>query len=230
LACSSVAGEYLYGVKTFEQYGRIIKNGIDVESYLKQTVTPDDIDANDLGSVVFGNVSRFDDSKNQLFLLDVFYEILTYEPESTLLLGGVDGGQLMECIRKTEELEISDKVKFIGVRNDMPQVLSLIDVFIFPSLHEGFGIVLLEAQAAGCYCVASSVCPSDTDMGLERIDYISLAEDASIWARRILEGYYQSNKIRVDANTIRGAFDERKYSVSYLVKCMTDVYIGEKCE
>ncbi len=230
LACSLDAGEYLYGAKTFRSVGRVINNGIDVDAYLKQPVMPEDIDVDELGSVVFGNVSRFEAKKNQLFLLDVFREILMYEPKATLLLGGGDGGQLSECKQKVEELGISDRVKFIGVRKDMPRVLSLIDVFIFPSLYEGLGIVLLEAQAAGCYCVASDACPKDTDMGLERMDYIPLTDNASVWARRIVEGYNRANGICVDADTIRGAFDAKKYSVSYLVKCMTDIYIGEKCE
>ena len=230
LACSLSAGEYLYGRKSFEEMGKIVNNGIDVEKYLEQSVPPENIDIDDSISLVIGNVSRFEDKKNQLFLLAIFKEILTYEPQAILLLGGVDGGRLEECKRKAEEYGISDRVKFIGVRNDMPQVLSLIDIFVFPSLYEGLGIVLLEAQAAGSYCVASTACPSDTDMGLGRIEYIPLTENAKMWAQRILEGYYRSNNKNVDSNAIRNAFDVKKYSVSYLVKRITDIYFGEKCQ
>lgn len=226
LACSADAGNYLYGEKLFLKKGNVINNGIDVEMFLKASETPDDLNIPPETTLVIGNISRFEAKKNQLFLLDVFEEILVSEPNAILLLGGVDGGQLDQCRKKVKNLDITDKVCFIGIREDMPKVLRMLDIYIFPSLYEGLGIVLLEAQAAGCYCVASTECPCDSDMGLGRIDYIPLENDCKLWAKRILQGYAEA-KDYPSFQEVRNAFDRKNYSVSWLSKKMADIYIGK---
>lgn len=226
LACSEHAGIYLYGEERFLSKGQVVKNGIDVDKFFQDDEIAKDVKLPSSTSLVFGNISRFEAKKNQLFLLDIFSHILRQEPQAILLLGGVDGGQLEICVEKAQHLGIEKQVKFIGVRQDMPQVLRMVDVYVFPSLYEGLGIVLLEAQAAGCYCVASTACPIDSDMGLGRIDYIPLQQDSYSWARRILNGYGKVAKKRPTNEEIYEAFDKKGYSIPYLVKHMTDIYTG----
>ena len=226
LACTTTAGEYLYGEKLFAQRGEVILNGIDVEKFLNVSGKPKDVYIPSNATLVIGNISRFEAKKNQLFLLDVFAEILVLEPNAILLLGGVDGGQLDVCREKAKQLGITQNVQFIGVRRDMPQVLHLLDVYAFPSLYEGLGIVLLEAQAAGCYCVASTACPPDSDMGLGRIDYISLENDAKTWAQCILTGYAKA-KSYPSLPDVRDAFNRKNYSISWLSSKMTGIYTGK---
>lgn len=86
--------------------------------------------------------------KNQSFLLEIFSEILRKEPKSVLLLCG-DGEEKQVLKNKADSLGISEKVRFLGVRSDIPDILSAMDVMIFPSLHEGAPFALIEAQAAG---------------------------------------------------------------------------------
>lgn len=227
LACSAEAGNYLYGENLFLKKGHVINNGIDVEKFLKVDEVPCDLEIPTDASLVIGNISRFEAKKNQLFLLDVFAEILKSEPKAILLLGGVDGGQLEQCRKKAMCLGINQRIKFIGVRQDMPQVLRLLDIYVFPSLYEGLGIVLLEAQASGCYCVASTACPRDSDMGLGRIDYISLEQTCEVWAQRILQRYAEA-KAYPSLQEVREAFDRKNYSISWLTKKMTEIYTGKK--
>ena len=229
LACSLEAGNYLYGKKLFEKKGKIINNGIDVEKFISNQKENKDLQKQlDIPTecpLIIGNISRFESKKNQLFLIDIFRNILSYEPKAILLLGGVDGGQLHLCRKKVEEFKIDENVRFIGVRKDMPDVLGLIDIYVFPSLYEGLGIVLLEAQASGCYCVASTECPTESDMKLGLIDYLSLATGAKEWAKFIIASYQSKVLTDITPETILNAFEEKKYTVSSLAKQMTEIYL-----
>lgn len=99
-------------------------------------------------ALVFGHVGRFDPLKNHGFLLDIFRAALRLRPEAHLLLVGE--GPLRphyETVVRAHGLE--DRVVFTGSRPDVPRLLAAMDVFVFPSLHEGLGLALVEAQLAG---------------------------------------------------------------------------------
>ena len=89
---------------------------------------------------------------------------------------------------------LSDKVIFTGVRSDVNDLMQGMDVFLFPSLYEGLGIVLIEAQAAGLKCIISDTIPKD---GIITDDVLSLSLNQSpvIWANEVLKykGYKRSN-------------------------------------
>ena len=75
-----------------------------------------------------------------------------------LLIGD---GQLREAIQnKIQLLKLSDSVTILSHRDDVPRLMKAMDVFIFPSKVEGFGIVTIEAQAAGLRCLISEAVPS----------------------------------------------------------------------
>lgn len=61
------------------------------------------------------------------------------------------------------------------------------DVFVFPSLWEGLGIVAIEAQTAGLPCIVSNVIPKEIDLGIGLVHRMSLDSDAKAWADRIVE-------------------------------------------
>ena len=232
LACSVEAGAYLFGQKFFCVNGKVVRNGINVDKWL----THDAANEKQLsvewgltdGQTVIGNISRFEAKKNQLFLIDVFAEVLKINSNAILLLGGVDGGQLSQCLEKVQQLGIYDRVRFIGPRTDMPNVLHLIDIFVFPSLFEGLGIVLLEAQAAGCYCLASDACPTDSDVGIGTIEYQKLSDSATHWAGRIFSVAFDKGKRKKGPAEIASAFQKKGYDIQSLVSTMTGIYTSEK--
>ena len=80
--------------------------------------------------------------------LDIFNEVNKMEKDAILLLIG-EGENLDKIKREEEALEISDKVRFLGNRNDIPQLLMCMDAFVMPSLYEGLPISAVEAQATG---------------------------------------------------------------------------------
>lgn len=225
-ACSADAGISFFGADYFEKKGKVIKNGIDVSRFLKADETQIERLRTEFRiskeQLVVGNISRFDENKNQLFLLDVFEKMLEKYPGAVLLLGGTDGGMLEKVKARVEARGLEANVRFIGRRNDVPSCLQLIDVYLFPSVYEGLGIAFLEAQAAGCLCIASTGVPRDTDMGLGTACYLGLMDGASPWAAYICERIY-TRKLPEEAN-IRKAFIDNHFDIHESCKELVECY------
>jgi glycosyltransferase involved in cell wall biosynthesis len=138
-----------------------------------------------LENFVIGHVGRFDTPKNHMFLLEIAAEVIHRQPRARLLLVG-DGILRQVIIDRIRILGITDQVILTGVREDVADLLSAMDVFVFPSLYEGLGLALVEAQATGLPCVVSDVIPRDADIVPTLIHRISRAADRGNWADRVL--------------------------------------------
>ena len=88
---------------------------------------------------VIGNVSRFDEQKNQKLLIKIMPDLIKAIPELKLLLVG-DGRLLNSAKRLAMSLGVTDRVIFAGTRKDLEKIYPLMDVFIFPSLWEGLSL------------------------------------------------------------------------------------------
>ncbi len=144
-----------------------------------------------------GNIGRLHFQKNQIFLLEIFKEICNINENSFLLIGG-QGEEEEKLKNKAKELEIEDKVKFLGAVDNVSEIMQAIDVFVFPSLFEGLAVSLIEAQAAGLQVFASSdVMPKEAKMS-EYFEFISLLEDEKEWAKIIVDSYKNCNVARQD--------------------------------
>ncbi len=140
----------------------------------------------------FVHVGRYDYSKNQEFVLDVFNIIHQKNVESSLKLVGF-GMDKEKLKKKTQELHLEDSVFFVpGDVYDIPSEYKSADFMIFPSRNEGFGIVLIEAQAAGVYCFVSEAVQPEADAG--SLEFLSLRDSAEIWAEAILNHYAKHPK------------------------------------
>ena len=105
-------------------------------------------------SFIIGTVGRCTSQKNQKFILKLLPDILKISPNAVYVIVG-DGNQLSELKRMAHELMIDSHVRFVGSQDDIQAYLSSFDVFVFPSIFEGLGISLLEAQVNGLPCVVS---------------------------------------------------------------------------
>lgn len=152
IACSNLAGKYLFGKKSFI----VIPNGIDVKKFeFNENIRK--IVRNELNlsnEYVIGHVGRFELQKNHRFLIETFNEKLKENSNYVLLLVG-EGKYEKEIKKLVKELNIQNKVKFLGVRNDMNRLYQAMDCFILPSLYEGLPVVGVEAQASGLKCLFS---------------------------------------------------------------------------
>lgn len=222
LACSHDAGNYLYGEAFFARHSAVIHNGIHVERFTDAAVDNDLRQALGLteSPLVIGNITRFEPKKNQLFAVDIFASVLKKRPDSVLLLGGPDGGSLEAVQEKVRALGIADKVRFLGPRDDIPACLKLMDVYLFPSLYEGLGIALLEAQAAGRRCVASTGVSREADMGLGLVRYLDLSQPPEIWADCILS----ETKRPAGREQILDAFAQKGYSIQQSLQELRKIY------
>lgn len=114
----------------------------------------------------------------------MFKSLNTKHPNTVLLLIG-DGDLRYTIERKIIKLRLQNSVVLLGVRSDIPQLLQAIDVFAFPSIYEGLGIVVIEAQAAGLPCVISDVVPSEVGI-TDLVKFISLKENPEYWAKEVI--------------------------------------------
>lgn len=139
----------------------VIRNGIDLNRYRDDHKTREKV-RKELGipesAFVVGHVGRFFEPKNHEFLIKVFVEIKKIRADAFLLMIG-DGILRNDIERKLHENGLDDSYMILSNRNDVPELLTAMDTFIFPSKVEGFGIALIEAQAAGLKCVTSTAVP-----------------------------------------------------------------------
>ncbi len=194
-ACSDDAGRWMFGTQPFT----IVNNGIDVKKYIKNEEAHQKI-RTELAikdRFVVGHVGRFSAQKNHEFLLDIFAEIKKLRPNATLLLVGA--GELRQDIaQKAKTLGLDSDIIFYGLTDKVEEVLQAMDVFVFPSLHEGLGIVLVEAQCAGLYCIASDSVPAEANFS-GNVEFLSLEKKPTEWAACILKGS------KIDADIVQKA-------------------------
>ncbi|MBI2447110.1 MAG: glycosyltransferase family 4 protein [Candidatus Omnitrophica bacterium] len=109
-----------------------------------------------LGVPVLGTVGRLDSVKGHKFLLDAIPYIKRASQGIKVLIIG-DGTLRLDLENQAKRLGVEDNVLFLGMRDDVPELLNCIDVFVLPSLYEGMGRALVEAEAAGVPVVATQV-------------------------------------------------------------------------
>lgn len=198
-ACSKDAANFAFGEKIANSSKcEIIYNGIDVSQYHVDEALHEELKQQlfHTSAPIFGNVGRLASQKNQVFLLDVFANILKEKPDAVLAIIG-KGGLRKTLESQAKDLGISKHVIFVGSVANVPDYLKAFDVFIFPSLYEGLGMAAVEAQAAGLPSLISSAVPdlafcTDLAVGL------SLEDSSSKWASKALAMYEENKGKRID--------------------------------
>lgn len=190
-ACSREAGEAKYPKDILESKVQIIKNGIDLElfsfrpdvraEYRRELNIGDD-------TLLLGHVGRFSEQKNHRFDLEVLQALKTQHPELPVKLLWIGEGELETELRElVRQMGLENTVLFQGVVHNVQDYLQAMDVFLFPSLFEGLGIVGVEAQAAGLPVLASENVPRE--LGLtDSVRFLPLG-DPLLWADKVLEVY-----------------------------------------
>lgn len=159
-ACGEKAGRWMYGGRAFDK-GKVhvMPNAIDTEKFAfdpaARVQLREELDIPQDAFVV-GHVGRFMYQKNHMFLLDVFAKLMETRKDARLLLVGE--GELEEQIKlRAAQIGVKDKTIFAGVRSNMQEVYSAMDIFCLPSYYEGVPVVALEVQANGLPCLFSDV-------------------------------------------------------------------------
>lgn len=188
-ACGINAAKWVFGENNITDV-YYMHNAIDAASYRYNHIINKNVrdEFNLNGKFVIGHVGRFFKPKNHPFIIQTFSKIAEKDPDAVLMLVG--GGELDDVVlNKTKEdvrnLGLEKRVVFTGIRNDVNRIMQAFDIFILPSLHEGFPVVMVEAQAAGLKCIISDTVPIECDI-TGNVTAFSLAKGADFWAERIL--------------------------------------------
>ena len=183
-ACGADSAQWLFGRKA--ESTLIVKNAVDVSKFtfdaqVRQFMRKA-LDVEE--KLVIGHVGRFMRQKNHAFLLDIFAQIRLQNLDSVLLLVG-DGELEPEIRSQARQLDLSDDVRFLGVRDDVHALLQAMDVLLLPSLYEGLPVVGVEAQISGLPVAASSAITKEVKF-TEAFMYLPLALSAQEWAKNTL--------------------------------------------
>lgn len=212
-ACSEEAGKWMFG----RNY-KVIPNAIEVERFKYSEKKGENIRKSlnlTEKDFVISNVGRLSDVKNQEFLIDMFYQLKKTMKNSQLLLLG-EGENRDRIISKIKQLDLESSICLLGNVNNVEDYLSASDIFVFPSKSEGFGIVLLEAQANGLKCYATKDHIPKIVNITGNVSFIDLKDGYIEWAKQIIKG--NNERKIIDDNV----FD--KYNIDIQIKNIQKIY------
>ena len=219
LACSTEAGNYVFGKKI---KFTLFNNGIDTDRFIYNANIRDkvrkELNIND-DCIALVHVGRFAYAKNHMFLIDIFNEINKINQNYKLYLIGT--GDLEDTIKnKVNDLNLSDKIIFLGSRNNVNEILQGMDFFVFPSIYEGLPVTLIEAQASGIKIFASENISPETKIS-DLVQFIPLNVGAKKWAEIIIkqDSYTRKN--------MKDVIIESGYDVKKLAKQLSEIYSND---
>ena len=187
VGCSEKAGEYMCGKRLFRERGTVLPNYVNTDEYSfnaerrlqkrKELGITNELLVGHAGSIYW--------IKNQTFLVSLLARLLELRPDARLMLVGeeTDGGETRAL---AEKLNVADKVMFMGSRDDIPDLLCAMDIFMFPSRFEALPIAPIEAQAAGLPCIVSTGVPEEIK-ATDSFARLSLDAPAEQWIEKIAE-------------------------------------------
>lgn len=219
-ACGEKAGVWLFGHR-YKDSMKILPNAIETDLFTFNDLIRNEIrkELNLEDNLVIGNIARFGEPKNHDFLIDIFHEICKLKANVKLVLIG-EGELKAKIQEKVQHLGLQGNVCFLGVRNDINRVLNGLDVFLLPSLYEGFPFVLVEAQTSGLQCVVSDRVPPEAKLSNLYLT-LPLSKSAKEWAEFILANAAYSRGNTLDIIRQKG-FDIKEHA-----KWLADFYINQ---
>lgn len=223
LACSDGAGKYMFGNKTqFKIFNNAINSSIFRFSETCRNKIRKSLGINN-DIILYGHVGRLAPEKNHSFLLETFKIIHDENPKTKLLLIG-DGRIKQQVIEKINSLKLQKSVILLPANKNIQEYYQAMDIFLFPSAFEGFGMALVEAQASGLPCIASSKVPSTTNVS-NHVQYLDLELSPKEWAKVILN--IQPNQKREQAfKQIESSEYDIKRAANKLVKIYDNILNG----
>jgi glycosyltransferase involved in cell wall biosynthesis len=169
-------------------------------------------------ATIIGHVGRFVAVKNHAFLLDVAAEILRREPRSLFVFAG-DGPLRPQIEAKARSLALP--CRFLGNRPDVPAFLGACDLFVFPSKQEGLGLAVVEAQAAGLRCLASSSVPGEAIAVPGLVDRLPLDLAVPAWAEAAISALQHPE---FDRDAALSAIARSPLAIESSVRALEEVY------
>lgn len=160
------------------------------------------------GALHLVQVGYLCENKNQRFTFEMFCSIAAHMPEAKLTFAGADSSCGRALRNDVRRMGLEERVAFLPPDTDIPGLLNHASLLMLPSKSEGFGIVLIEAQAMGLFCYASDTVPKETDLGGVR--YLPLSRGPEKWAEAVLQDHLYERKTPRDCSAFStAAFTEK---------------------
>lgn len=213
LGCSRSACDRLYGKDN--KATKVIFNGIDLKKFNVNKLSEFSECALDNKKINFVHIGRFNKEKNQKFLIEIWSNLIKLKQNIHLYIVGY--GPLENEIRcEIEKRNLKDSITILPSDTYVPGVLSNMNYFLLPSLYEGLGIVLIEAQAMGITCFVSDTVPIESNLGLCK--YISLEKSSNEWAQEIKYEIENNSQLKLDLDLLD------KYNIINVAKSLEYIY------
>lgn len=207
-ACSKEAG--IWGFKKIEDV-KIFRNAIDIRKYeysneKRLSIRKELAIEND--ELLIGHVGRFVPQKNHKKIIEIFNDFQKKYSNCKLLLIG-EGKLKEDIIELTKKNNLKNKVIFISPKKNVNDYYQAMDVFLFPSLFEGLGMVTVEAQISNLPIITSTEVPLEAKIA-DEFYAISLRDQNAIWSKNILNGVKENVRKNNFEQAITAGYDISK--------------------
>lgn len=221
-ACSQFAGQWMFKDNPYH----VIYNAIDIHKYDADLAIRDEMrQALNLDTALtLLHVGRFSYQKNHSFLLDIFKEVHSIQPDSVLLLVGdttEESEFLRDVKRKIEEYGLENSVRLLGRRDDVNRIMQAADVLVMPSFFEGLTVVGIEAQACDLPLLLSDTVTKELGL-LPSTRFISLDAGAKAWAEVIVNSKQHNRRSRYEE--LKAAGYDIAFETERVEKLLIDAY------
>lgn len=186
LACSNSAAVYMFGEKKAKHDVKVIHNKIDVRRYVFNSAVRQKKrkELGVEGKYVVCHVGRLTHQKNPRGVIEIIDKLVRKDTDICLLSVGT-GDMENEVKELVCSKGLEAYVKFLGSRNDVPEIMQAADVLILPSFYEGLPIVGIEGQAAGLPCIFSDRITRETDI-TGNVQFLPI-DDMNQWCEAVLK-------------------------------------------
>lgn len=221
-ACSRQAGIYRYGKNKDVKF---LPNGIETDKYqfsqdIRKSIRESRYVQNN-STLILGHVGQFRFQKNHKYLIEIFRKVHEKIPDSKLWLIGI--GPIMDEIRtQVHSLGLDDAVDFIGSVSNVNKYLMGMDVFVFPSFHEGLSVALIEAQCSGLPCVVSYA-NQDDGIVSDRVSRLALSETPEVWAEEVL----RASRENTDREAYSGVVSQAGFDIRHTAQRLQEFYLKQ---
>ena len=217
LACSNPAADFLFGPQIPREKIQILHYALELDKYTydeeKRKKIREQLNVSD--KFVIGDVGRMAYQKNLKFLVECFYEVQKKDERAILLLLG-DGYLETELRDMVKRYDIEEKVIFTGAVDNVEDYMQAMDVFAFPTLFEGLGIVVIEAQAVGLKCLCSTGVPREAKL-TDNVEFLELEKDK--WIEGMLKYSNGYTRVKTDEQIEKAGYD-----ITEEIKVLENIY------
>lgn len=222
IGCSDLAKRFCFSNKK----SIVLNNGIDIERFsFKQEIRDSYRKNNSLNNdFVIGHVGDFIPVKNHVFIKKIAQELKRRDINVCFICFGK--GPFFEEIRRNfDTSDVKSMIYLLGSRPDIADYYKAMDLFILPSLYEGFPMVLVEAQTAGLNCLISDKVSRTTNL-IGSCKYISIDQEDSVklWADAIEQEMRNQSHNREEAKFL---VEKAGFSAKQSAQVLERIYQGE---